>query len=104
MLLRPDTVDHGVGGLLRILPSPESLKQLFEQADVSIPFSRFMLVPVVLTFLMFLSKVIFLSLVFIWVRWTLPRFRYDQLMDLGWKKLLPISMANLLFFAYRMRG
>ncbi len=51
MLLRPDTVDHGVGGLLRILPSPESLKQLFEQADVSIPFSRFMLVPVVLTFL-----------------------------------------------------
>lgn len=61
-------------------------------------------IPVIVTFLVFMTKVVSLCLVFIWVRWTLPRFRYDQLMNLGWKKLLPISMANLLFFAYRMRG
>ena len=33
---------------------------------------------------------------FVWVRWTLPRFRYDQLMDLGWERLLPLGIANLI--------
>jgi NADH-quinone oxidoreductase subunit H len=42
------------------------------------------------------SKIIFFIFFFMWIRWTIPRFRYDQLMDLGWKGLLPLSIANLL--------
>lgn len=48
----------------------------------------------------FMTKVMFLLWVFIWVRWTLPRFRYDQLMDLGWKKILPWALANTVVTAF----
>lgn len=46
----------------------------------------------------FLAKTIFLIFFFIWIRWTLPRFRYDQVMSLGWTKLLPLALANLVFY------
>lgn len=47
-----------------------------------------------LFFGVFFLKILFFLWVFIWVRWTLPRFRYDRLMDLGWKTMLPWALAN----------
>ncbi len=43
----------------------------------------------------FLGKIMVLMGIFIWVRWMWPRFRYDQLMDLGWRRFLPLSLANI---------
>lgn len=53
----------------------------------------------VLSIVIFLAKVVAMIFFFMWVRWTVPRFRYDQIMKLGWQKLLPLSIANLLFYA-----
>ncbi len=50
----------------------------------------------------FVAKVVFFAWLFIWVRWTLPRFRYDQLMDLGWKVWLPLGVANVVVTAVVM--
>jgi NADH-quinone oxidoreductase subunit H len=46
-----------------------------------------------------LVKILFFLWIFIWVRWTLPRFRYDQLMNLGWKTMLPWALANTIITA-----
>lgn len=47
----------------------------------------------------FVSKVFFFCWLQLMIRWTLPRFRYDQVMQLGWKGMLPLSLANLLVTA-----
>ena len=50
----------------------------------------------VLQIAVFLAKVVVLMGVFIWVRWMWPRFRYDQLMNLGWRVFIPLALANIL--------
>ena len=52
----------------------------------------------------FAIKLLLMNFVFVWVRWTLPRFRYDQLQDLGWRILLPLSIANIFITALVVVG
>jgi NADH-quinone oxidoreductase subunit H len=56
----------------------------------------------VLSMVVFALKVSFFLWFFVWVRWTLPRFRYDQLMGLGWKVMVPISVLNFLWVGVAM--
>jgi NADH-quinone oxidoreductase subunit H len=50
-------------------------------------------------FMVLMAKALFFVFVFIWIRWTIPRFRYDQLMNLGWRSLIPLSLANMIITA-----
>ena len=47
-------------------------------------------------FIVFFAKITFFGFIYMWVRWTLPRFRYDQLMRLGWKAMIPLAIFNIL--------
>jgi NADH-quinone oxidoreductase subunit H len=47
----------------------------------------------------FALKLLLMNFVFVWVRWTLPRFRYDQLQVLGWKVLMPLAIFNIIVTA-----
>ncbi len=60
----------------------------------------------VLQFCSFLTKVAFFLWCFVWVRWTFPRFRYDQLMKIGWKFMIPAALINIFltgFFIYGLK-
>ncbi len=50
--------------------------------------------------LVFLVKASILLYIYFWLRWTLPRFRYDQLMDIGWKWLIPSALINIVLSAF----
>jgi NADH-quinone oxidoreductase subunit H len=52
----------------------------------------------IVSIVIFLGKVLALIFFFMWVRWTVPRFRYDQVMEIGWKKLLPLAIVNLFVY------
>jgi NADH-quinone oxidoreductase subunit H len=53
----------------------------------------------VLHIIIFLAKVVAFMMLIIWVRWMWPRFRYDQLMDLGWRRFIPLALANIILMA-----
>lgn len=78
------------GGYL--IPLQPQLLAVFPGLEGSIFFG-------ILQFLALMLKVGFFAFLFIWVRWTFPRFKYNQLMTLGWKYLLPIALANALLIA-----
>jgi NADH-quinone oxidoreductase subunit H len=58
--------------------------------------TEFPLVVGLLSIGIFVAKVLAMIFFFMWVRWTVPRFRYDQVMKLGWQKLLPLAILNLI--------
>ena len=55
---------------------------------------------VVVSLLGFLIKASIILYVYFWLRWTLPRFRYDQLMDIGWKWLIPSALINIVLSGF----
>ncbi|HPV77930.1 MAG TPA: NADH-quinone oxidoreductase subunit H, partial [Gemmatimonadaceae bacterium] len=57
---------------------------------------------VLLSVIIMMAKTLFFMFFYIWIRWTLPRFRYDQLMSLGWKLLLPLALGYIVVVASLM--
>ncbi len=75
---------HGLGWLHQLIVQYAEITGGYSEA-----------IRVILEMASFFLKLVFFMWFFVWVRWTLPRFRYDQLMDLGWKVMLPLSLVNI---------
>ncbi len=78
-----------------------ALIQGFDASGAAIPATPTVL-KTLLTLAAFTVKTSFFVLLYIWVRWTLPRFRYDQVMHLGWKVMLPMSLGYVVIVAATM--
>jgi NADH-quinone oxidoreductase subunit H len=86
------------GALAIVLGSPEPLPGVVHEAKPVYPL-WVGIVTAVIQLHIVLGKTLAVAWLFIWVRWTLPRFRYDQIMALGWKIMLNIALVNLLVTA-----
>jgi len=75
--------------------STETLRSIFQDFGLSLSWAS--ILTSICQFKCLLAKIGFFMWVFVWVRWTLPRFRYDQLMKLGWKVLFPLAILNVIF-------
>lgn len=81
-----------VGGYNIPFISESELRSFFTSQNFSLEIAS--LLTVLAQLVSFVAKVGFIMWVFVWVRWTIPRFKYNQLMNLGWKVLLPLGVAN----------
>ena len=91
---------------LAVLPKGARLDTRDPYADARKPWKLYLALAVLvgLGLAWYLMKLGVLMFFFIWVRWTFPRLRYDQLMGFGWKVLLPASIVNVLIAALWLYG
>ncbi len=88
-----------LGGYHIPFVSVDSVKEFFLSTEMFGTSTLASLMTALVFHLSLLFKVIFLLWVFVWVRWTLPRFKYDRLMSLGWKTMLPWALVNTIVTA-----
>ena len=86
-------------GVINLVIAAVLIAAFFRTFGLNLPEWGARTVTLVAQITMFIIKVCFWCWVFIWVRWSLPRFRYDQLMGLGWKRMIPLSFVNIFLTA-----